>query len=285
MTRRADAPAEPLSQQEAEDGFYNDTSEFLAELSGGSLHMGYWDAPSDRATMAEASRRLTDLMAERIKAGPGARVLDIGCGTGAPAVQLARSTGASVVGITNSPVQARLATRYAEENGAADRVSFRCEDAVHLGFAPESFDAVWLFESIMAMPDRLAVLRQAAAVLRPGGRLALTDFLDRTAPGDGAPRAEAAPQYAVLAGKLMALRDYPALLEEAGLVPVEITDVSDRTVARTMASMRQRLVDDRASLTRRFGAQVVDQFDGIVLRLEAAGFGYGMVVAERPGLP
>ncbi|MEU9165475.1 methyltransferase domain-containing protein [Streptomyces sp. NPDC048424] len=283
MTRGSGAPAEHLSQQEAEDGFYNDTSEFLAELSGGSLHMGYWDSPSDRATMAEASRRLTDLMAERIKAGPGTRVLDIGCGTGAPAVQLARSTGASVVGITNSPVQARLATQHAEASGAADLVSFRCEDAVDLGFAAESFDAVWLFESIMAMPDRLAVLRQAASVLRPGGRLALTDFLDRTVSGDGVQRDAAAPQYAVLADKLMALRDYPSLLEEAGLVPVEITDVSDRTVARTMASMRQKLVADRAPLTRRFGAQVVDQFDGIVLRLEAAGFGYGIVVAERPG--
>lgn len=282
MTSSAGPQAGHLSQQEAEDGFYNDTSEFLAELSGGSLHMGYWESPSDRATMAEASRRLTELMGERIKIGPGERVLDIGCGTGAPAIQLAQSTGAVVVGITNSPVQARLATEKAREAGVADRVSFRCGDAGNLGFPPHSFDAVWLFESIMAMPDRLAVLRQAAAVLKPGGRLALTDFLERTAPSAGTEQANA-PRYAVLMGKLMSLQDYPLLLEKAGLVPVEMTDISDRTVARTFGCMRQRLEDDRESLTQRFGAQVVDQFDAIVLRLEAAGFGYGIVVADRPG--
>ncbi|MBT2399860.1 cyclopropane-fatty-acyl-phospholipid synthase family protein [Streptomyces sp. ISL-100] len=282
MTSGSGVSAEGLSQQEAEDGFYNDTSEFLAELSGGSLHMGYWESPSDPATMAEASRRLTGLMAERIKISPGDRVLDIGCGTGAPAIQLAQATGAVVVGITNSPAQVRLAAEKAREAQVADRVSFRCADAGNLDFAPESFDAVWLFESIMAMPDRLAVLRQAAAVLRPGGRLALTDFLDRAASSGGAQQADA-PQYAVLMGKLMPLQDYPLLLEEAGLTPVEISDVSDRTVARTMDCMRQRLADDRESLTRRFGAQVVGQFDNIVQRLEAAGFGYGIVVADRPG--
>ncbi|MET7717343.1 methyltransferase domain-containing protein [Streptomyces sp. NPDC005407] len=282
MTSGSETSAERLSQQEAEDGFYNDTSEFLAELSGGSLHMGYWESASDRATMAEASRRLTKLMAERIKIGPGDRVLDIGCGTGAPAIQLAQSTGAVVVGITNSPAQLRLAAEKAREAKVADRVSFRCEDAGNLGFLPQSFDAVWLLESIMAMPDRLAVLRQAAAVLRPGGRLALTDFLDRAASSADAQQGDA-PQYAVLMGKLMSLQDYPLLLEEAGLVPVEITDVSDRTVARTLGCMRQRLEDDRESLTQRFDAQVVDQFDNIVLRLEAAGFGYGIVVADRPG--
>ncbi|MFG3056737.1 SAM-dependent methyltransferase [Kitasatospora sp. NPDC048239] len=282
MASGAGVSAGRLSQREAEDGFYNDTSEFLAELSGGSLHMGYWESPSDGATMAEASRRLTGLMAERIRIGPGDRVLDIGCGTGAPAIQLARSTGATVVGITNSPVQARLATEKAEAAGVADRVEFRCEDAVGLGFPAESFDAVWLVESIMAMPDRLAVLRQAAAVLKPGGRLALTDFLERTAPAAGT-AGSAAPQYAVLLGKLMPLQDYPPLLDEAGLVPVEITDVSDRTVARTLDCMRRKLEDDRESLTLRFGAQVVEQFDSIVLRLQAVGFGYGVVVAERPG--
>ncbi|MEV6315563.1 methyltransferase domain-containing protein [Streptomyces sp. NPDC051776] len=282
MTRGAGSPAGRLSQQEAEDGFYNDTSEFLAELSGGSLHMGYWESPSDRATMAEASRRLTQLMGDRLKIGPGDRVLDIGCGTGAPAIQLAQSTGAVVVGVTNSPVQARLATEQAREAGVADRVSFRCEDAGELDFPRRSFDAVWLLESIMAMPDRLAMLRQAATLLRPGGRLALTDFLDRTASSFGAQQTDA-PQYAVLLGKLMLLQDYPVLLQEAGLVPVEMTDVSDRTVARTLGCMRRTLEGDRASLTRRFGAQVVDRFDGIVLRLEAAGFGYGIVVADRPG--
>ncbi|MFD0395292.1 class I SAM-dependent methyltransferase [Streptomyces nogalater] len=51
-------------------------------------------------------------------------------------------------------------------------------------FPADSFDAVWFFESIFHLPDRLTALRRAAEVLRPGGRLALTDVLhnDETSP-------------------------------------------------------------------------------------------------------
>ncbi|OKK04759.1 hypothetical protein AMK26_15815 [Streptomyces sp. CB03234] len=271
-----------MRQQTDEAGFYNDTSEFLAELSGGSLHMGYWESPSDRSTMAEASQRLTDLMTEKTKAGPADRVLDIGCGTGAPAIRLARTTGAQVVGITDSPVQARLAVRSAEDAGIGDRVTFRREDAMDLPFPAQSFDVVWLLESLMAMPDRLGALRQAARVLVPGGRLALTDFLDRApAPATGR-RTPGEHEGSTLMTKLIPLADYDSLLEQAGLVPVETTDITDHTVERTLTCMRQKLTEDREDLVRRFGAPVVDQFDAIVARLRAVGLGYGLVVATRP---
>ncbi|MEV7231854.1 hypothetical protein AB0M79_33345, partial [Polymorphospora sp. NPDC051019] len=52
--------------------FYDDgMSRFLAELAGGSLHLGYWDSVSDQSTMAEASVRLSDVMVERIGVGVG----------------------------------------------------------------------------------------------------------------------------------------------------------------------------------------------------------------------
>src|SRR5262245_27107646 len=123
--------------------FYDDEiSRFLAELAGGSLHLGYWDSELDGSSMAEASVRLTDLLVAKIGVGLGDRVLDVGCGSGAPAVRLAVVTGASVVGVSNSGVQVGLAGAAAVAAGVGERVSFVCGDASVVGLGVGGFVAV-----------------------------------------------------------------------------------------------------------------------------------------------
>jgi cyclopropane fatty-acyl-phospholipid synthase-like methyltransferase len=274
--------------QEAVAGFYDDISGLMTELFGGSLHEGYWDSPDDPATMAQASTRLTDVLAAELEVGPGSTVLDIGSGTGAPAIRVARSTGADVVGITNSPVQVEQAVRSAQQAWVADRVTFRCEDATTLTSPSGSFDAVLMIESIFHLPDRLTALREVARVLRPGGRVVLTDVLERgtavttdVAVGNLAEHSQSQGRPALVA-RPVALADYPSLLAEAGLYPVEVRDITEHTVARTLACLRQRIDADYPSLIRTFGVRAVDQYRSLLPLLEAAEFGYGMVVASRP---
>ncbi|MEU9165472.1 methyltransferase domain-containing protein [Streptomyces sp. NPDC048424] len=270
-------------------GFYNDLSGLLTELFGGSLHEGYWTSSSDPASMAEASRQLTDLLVGKMAVKPGDRVLDLGCGSGAPAVRLAQTTGAQVVGITNSAVQIEAAVRNAQEAGLGDQVAFRCADATVLDYEEQSFDAVLMIESIFHLPDRLGALRQVARVLKPGGRVALTDLLDldpapdpmRQAVGDLAEHSRE-HGHSPLVAKPIRLEEYASLLERAGLVPVEGTDVTEHTVARTLDCLRRKLTDDHEELVRKYGGQVVRQYETVLPLLERAGFGYGVVVAQAP---
>ncbi|MET7717346.1 methyltransferase domain-containing protein [Streptomyces sp. NPDC005407] len=273
-------------------GFYNDLSGLLTELFGGSLHEGYWKSPDDPATMAEASRQLTDLLTEKLEVKSGDRVLDLGCGSGAPSIRLAQSTGAQVVGITNSAVQIEAAVRNAHEAGLGDQVSFTCADATVLDFEAESFNAVLMIESIFHLPDRLGALREVARVLRPGGRVALTDLLDRDpapapmeqAVGDLAERSREHGRASLVA-KPIRLEEYSSLMEQAGLVPVERIDITEHTVARTLDCLRQKLTDDHEELVRKYGSQVVGQYESVLPLLEKAGFGYGVVVAAVPEQP
>jgi SAM-dependent methyltransferase len=149
--------------------FYRAMGSLLQMAWGDNFHFGYWEGPGDTSSVEEATDRFTDLLVERLRVGPGDRVLDVGCGVGKPAVRLASATGATVLGITVSVEQVEQGNERARAAALSERVSFQYADAMDMPFEDGSFDAVLALESIMHM-DRPTVLREVARVLRPGGR-------------------------------------------------------------------------------------------------------------------
>jgi ubiquinone/menaquinone biosynthesis C-methylase UbiE len=211
--------------------FYDGANEIIARFQGGNMHYGYWTGPDDDSTYEQAGERFTDIMVDKLGAGPGDRVLDLGCGPGKPAVRLARRTGASVVGISISGRDVELATARARAEGLSERVRFQRANAMELPFPDDSFDHVLAFESIVHMPDRAAVLREIVRVLRPGGRVSLTDFIRRR-PEAGRPddeRALAAVLDSWRTAPLVRIEDYTTLTAAAGLALDEVTDVTQHT--------------------------------------------------------
>src|SRR6185436_18029774 len=101
---------------------------------------------------------------------------------GAPAVRLAKASGAGVVGISVSEQDVRLANERARTEGVSDRVRFEQANMLALPFPDNTFDHAMALESIVHVPDRMRALREIARVLRPGGRIVLTDFTVREGP-------------------------------------------------------------------------------------------------------
>jgi SAM-dependent methyltransferase len=116
-------------------------------------------------------------------------------------------------------------------------------------FPDGSFAAAWAFESMWHMPARGQVLSEIARVLRPGGRLAIADVIER---GPASPEGRAVldhvcDNYAVRS--LGTIDEYRTALAANGFVDVEIRDISDNA-CRTLAAMadavetaRDKLVD------------------------------------------
>ena len=104
----------------------------------------------------------------------GESVLELGCGPGSNFQRLRDAVGESgrVVGVDYSAGMVRQArTRAAEwQNVHAVR-----GDGTALPVADDTFDAAYAAMSLTAMPDVTAALREAAATLRPGGRIAVLD--------------------------------------------------------------------------------------------------------------
>jgi ubiquinone/menaquinone biosynthesis C-methylase UbiE len=141
-----------------------DVDPAVVERVGEAMEISAAD-PQHRAMVAAY---LDDLAAPA-----GARVLEIGCGTGAIARELAaREEIAEVVGIDPSPILLETARRLAA--GTAS-LSFAEGDGRALPFAAPEFDAVVIHRVLSHVPGPEAVVAEAARVLRPGGRLVVFD--------------------------------------------------------------------------------------------------------------
>jgi len=236
-----------LPKPEEVGAFYDAANDLIAQFQGGSMHYGYWNGPDDDSTFEQASDRLSDLLIDKLAPGPDDRVLDVGCGVGTPGVRLATRTGAELVGISISARDVELANAHAQAEGCADRARFEHANALEMPFEDNSFDHVLALESIVHMPDRVQVLKEIARVLRPGGSLALTDFVER--PPASADLAKPSflkrlqgsvvdkVQQAALAkvieswhtAPLVRAADYSSFASAAGLEIVEVTDISQNT--------------------------------------------------------
>jgi len=117
-----------------------------------------------------------DRFAEWLGLDGESRLLDVGCGSGGPALRLAETSGASVVGIDRLDEGITTASRLAQERGLSDRVEFVQADAgASLPFTDQSFGAVISIDVMCHLPNRLEVLREWHRVTVPGARILFTD--------------------------------------------------------------------------------------------------------------
>jgi ubiquinone/menaquinone biosynthesis C-methylase UbiE/uncharacterized protein YbaR (Trm112 family) len=122
-------------------------------------------AALDEITFGEWARR---------SVRPSERVLEIGCGSGRQTLPLTER-GANVVAVDLSESMLSLARRKLTAGGRAAQADFVAASAENLPIADDSFDACVIFGSLHHFADPPAVLRKAAAVLRPGGRFYLLE--------------------------------------------------------------------------------------------------------------
>lgn len=113
---------------------------------------------------------------DELRICPGAHVMDIGCGMGSDAFELAEMVGAQglVTGVDFSEILIAEAIRRL--GGRSLPVRFEVGDAQALGFPDQTFDAIRTERMLMHVPDTKRALSEMARVLRRGGRVAVQDF-------------------------------------------------------------------------------------------------------------
>ena len=140
----------------------------------------------------QMSRQIIDGVADLVHLPEGGKGLDVGCGSGALTIAVAKRnpqalmTGIDCWGAEYASFSKRLCEDNALAEGVADRTSFAQGDALKLDFPDEAFDAVtsnYVYHNIPSR-DRQAILLETLRVLRKGGTFAIHDIFSREKYGD-----------------------------------------------------------------------------------------------------
>ena len=196
---------------------------------------------------------------------PGETVLDLGSGPGLDALLAAKQVGPTgrVIGVDMTQEMLARARATATRAGAAN-VEFREGRLEALPVADASVDAITSNCVINLVPDKAAVFREVARVLRPGGRVVVSDIvLDRPLPE--AVAKDVLAWTGCVAGAVLRPA-YFAMVEAAGLRNVSILQESDyaASVAEIASTEAQTLLD-RWGVTR-------ESLEGVVMSVTWRAF-------------
>jgi hypothetical protein len=212
---------------------------------------------------------LTSRVVRALRVGPGATVLDLGCGLGTSAVQVAEERGCAVIGVDLAP----------PADVDYDRVRFVRGDAEALPLADASVDGVLCECALCTFPDKPAAAREIARVLRRGARLALSDVT--AVPERLPPELTTARAWIACVADARPLDELAALFEEVGLVVVA-TERHDEALAVMLEWIDSRLrlagmLETIVPVAR--GRELVAAARSA---LEDGSLGYASVIARKP---
>jgi ubiquinone/menaquinone biosynthesis C-methylase UbiE len=170
------------------------------------------------ATRAEANRT-----AAALGLGRGVSLLEIGAGSGWPALYLARESGCDVTLVDLPPGGLQIALERAQRDGLTGGCRAVVADAAELPFASASFDAINHSDVLCCLVRKRDVLAECRRVLRPGGRMVFSVIYvaPGLAPGDHARAVETAPEF------VESDTGYPELLAETGWAIREREDLTE----------------------------------------------------------
>lgn len=145
-----------------------------------------------------------DRILAELRLGRGEHLLDLCCGRGGIGLWFASVSDARLTGVDFSAAAIAGASRRTEAFLPRSRASFIVADAADTALPANSVDAVVCIDSLQFAPDKTALLREVARVLRPGGRVVVTTWERR-----GGKPADLPANYTIA--------DAGALAEAAGL--------------------------------------------------------------------
>lgn len=153
--------------------------DFASDTTVRFNHLGHWDEPCgdiEPGSRLDAQRRMNDVLIGLAGVRDGSRVLDVGSGFGGTLQAIdSRFSGMSLTGLDVDGRQLELCSSLPAS--ATNVLGWVQGDGCSLPFRDASFDHALSIEAMWHFPSRDAFLREAARVLRPGGRLAVVDIL------------------------------------------------------------------------------------------------------------
>ncbi|GBF30585.1 demethylrebeccamycin-D-glucose O-methyltransferase [bacterium MnTg04] len=227
---------------------------------------------------------LTRELAGSALVGCDDRVLDVACGRGESARVLTEHFGCRIVGIDYSEENIRRANELTENVGLSSRVKFVQGDAERLPFANDSFDVVICECSLSTFPDLALALTEMKRVLRPGGRLGISDVVLNQALPESLQ--DLVGHVLCISGALP-IDGYRDVLDQTGFSAIRTRDVSE--VLGDMISRMERRIGVIENFLDREQFELANGLSASFSSISAArdfvlsgGAGYALITGKKP---
>jgi cyclopropane fatty-acyl-phospholipid synthase-like methyltransferase len=161
--------------------YYDENTNLFLKFGGNrkaqNIHRSLW--LQDTKTLEDALNTTNNLIQKEIEsvAPTNARIADLGCGVGASLFYIhpRLQNPAPALGLTLSPVQARLAQESAKQLGLQEHIHFAEGDFTSVPLPSGSLDAVYSVEAVCHAVDPEKYFKEANRLLRKGGKLIIVD--------------------------------------------------------------------------------------------------------------
>lgn len=219
-----------------------------------NFHFGFFHKGA--ATLKEAVDAHTDMVAEMAALDGVKRVLDVGCGIGAPAIRIANLGKNHITGINISREQIRQGTKLIASNKLSHQIQIQYGNALDLDFADNSFDSILCIEvagDICVNEDqKKTLIQEMFRVLKPGGHVGFSDLVFTAAPTD----AEESVMRTILYHKGSELMtDWPAHFKQQGFHIKSCVDMILHT-AETWTYSLNVYKDRLTEVEKRYGKKI-----------------------------
>ena len=209
----------------------------------------------------------------RLQLTADSHVVDVACGSGGPALFIAKTTGCRVSGVDINESGITTARKTAESRRLQDRTQFQVADAGgSLSFKDESVDAIISIDAMNHLPDRSRVLQEWRRILRSGGRFL---FTDATIVTGMLSRDEILDRSRSMGNFLFTPAGmHESAIKDAGFADLEVENVTSTiaTVAKRWRDAREKRRDELLKL------ETADQFESLQKMLGAA---HSLAAARR----
>ena len=149
-----------------------------------NIHRSLWT--DDAKTLEEALNVANEYILREIEsvAPTQARIADLGCGVVAGLIYISPRLKEPVatLGLTLSPVQARLASQFVKSSELNQQIHFMEGDFISVPFATESLDAIYSVEAVVHAQEPEQYFQETSRLLKRGGKLILVDDYQTTRP-------------------------------------------------------------------------------------------------------
>lgn len=262
--------------------FYDKEDEIYSSFwdKEGSLHWGLFKNNEDYIT---ASENLTNLMAEKAKIDSNSTILDIGCGNGEVAIQLAKKFKCNIVGIDLSGVRIKNANQKINKNpDISSIVKFKKASATNLPFDNEKFSHGWSQATIYHVHNKDRALSEIFRVLKKGGIFVFDDLIK--------PKkeiSEDAKKYVyerLLFDTPFSFESYKDKLKEVGFEIVESIDLSEhlkRSYQKLKRMLELKLNSNENIQYSKDYKNLIFAYEKMVEAIDKKELGWAMYVCKK----